>query len=240
MSAFELPEGFILLPVRKTHDEQLKKNRYGLSAKGEIFNVQTGETLTAPEGSNDIDIREDSDGALHTTGFHIPTLLMMYFGNDGTTNALQDRDPFFDKVLTDVTFTARNFRGLEGPYNVKGNRSFAVIISDAQVKELKDDGWTVREVESKKGERVSFVKVSFPIGFDISNIKLNGKALTSAEELNQLDLDGYEIMTGSLTVFGRPWEMPERTNNVGEVLFPARKGVRVYIVALDVTTKEVK
>lgn len=234
MSDFELPEGFILLPVRSTRDNDLKKRRYGLSAKGEIFNVQTGEILTAPEGSEDIEIREDSDSRLYTAGFHIPTLLMTYFPN---ADALQDRDPFFDVVLTDVTFTARNFRGLEGPYNAKGNRSFAVIISDAQAQELKEDGWNVKEVKSKKGERVQFIKVSFPSGFDISKIKLNGEALTSYDDLTQLDLEGYEIMTGTIRVFGRHWEIPERTNKGGEVLFPFHKGVKVYIVALDVTTK---
>jgi len=237
MSAFELPEGFILLPERKRSDDYPKKNRYGLSAKGEIFNVQTGETLTAPEGSEDIEINEDSPSHLYTAGFHIPTLLKWYFDKASMEKAVQDRDPFFDKVLTDVTFTSRNFRGLEGPYNAKGNRSFAVIISEDQTKDLETDGWTVREVTAKNGEVVKFIKVAFPSGFDVAQIKLNGKALGSYEDLEQLDLEGYQIMTGTLRVFGRHWEMPERKNKFGEVTFPFRKGVKAYIVALDVATK---
>jgi hypothetical protein len=79
MSEYELPEGFKLLPNRSTHSD-VKKNRYGLSEKGEIFNLQTGETLTAPDGSDDISIRVESEGHLYEAGFHIPTLLKTYFG----------------------------------------------------------------------------------------------------------------------------------------------------------------
>lgn len=79
MSNIELPEGFKLLPNRSTHPDRKKRN-YALSEKGEIFDVQTGKILVAPEGETTITIRVESPGQVYEAEFDIPILLKTYFG----------------------------------------------------------------------------------------------------------------------------------------------------------------
>lgn len=81
MSIDNIPEGFKLLPNRHSGQvpSEIKRRRYALSEKGEIFDVTNEEILVAPEGGTVIKIREETPDRLYEAEFDIPILLSRYF-----------------------------------------------------------------------------------------------------------------------------------------------------------------
>lgn len=83
MTENKLPEGFQLIPRKpygKLAPKEVKRRRYAVSEKGEIFDLTTGMIHVAPEGETTVTIREESPGRQYEAEFHIPTLLKRYHG----------------------------------------------------------------------------------------------------------------------------------------------------------------
>jgi hypothetical protein len=137
-------------------------------------------------------------------------------------------------TLDDITIHAKNFKGRAEKDNAAGTRYIAVVIPDGQEDRFVEEGWKVRHATAKSGKDVPYIRVYFPHGFDVANIKLNGKSISSDDGLTELD--SLELLTGTLNIYGRYWEVfahPRKSENPE----PSRKGIKAYLLSLDVITK---
>lgn len=64
------------------------------------------------------------------------------------SNAVQKRIP--NKTLYDVAIKWPNFSGLEGTYNAKGNRNFAIFLDPETAEDLEKAGYPVKYLQSRE------------------------------------------------------------------------------------------
>lgn len=121
--------------------------------------------------------------------------------------------------LEDVRIGFRNFEGREGPYNKKGERSFAVFLDQDTANAMAADGWNVKfpkdnheRVDPDEEARDPYIQVS--VGFDAypANVFLisNGNPTRlTVEEVAMLDW--AEIENVDLVL--RPYEWSVNRNS---------------------------
>lgn len=105
----------------------------------------------------------------------------------------------------------RNFEGREGPYNRKGERSFAVFLDRQTAEAMANDGWNVKFPKTEPGadpdadERNPYLSVAVSVDNypAIVNIISNGNATRlTGDEINMLDWAELE----SVDLVIRPYE----------------------------------
>lgn len=111
----------------------------------------------------------------------------------------------------DARIIFRNFAGKEGPYNAKGNREFAVVISDPEVADaMAADGWNVKQgKESPDGDvRDPYltVKVSFDV-FPPNVYMITSRGRTRMTEDMIEMLDWSDLKTVDLIVRPYSWNV---------------------------------
>lgn len=67
--------------------------------------------------------------------------------------------------LEDVKIIFKNFRGVKGPYNEAGVRTFSVVIDDLELaKDLAGEGWALKPLKNEEGDIDAFhlpVKINY-------------------------------------------------------------------------------
>lgn len=132
--------------------------------------------------------------------------------------------------IEDARITYRNFRGEGSKYNREGDRNFAVIIPDEEIKdELVEAGWNVKIREPRDGYDEPFMFLPVKIKYNkegrgpaIYVLSGNGKpTLLSEDTVSMLD----EIDIASISMDLRPFEWD----------INGKTGITAYLQAMEVT-----
>lgn len=103
----------------------------------------------------------------------------------------------------------RNFEGAEGKFNPAGNRNFCVFLPDDIAKQMEEDGWNVRWLNSYPDEPAQgFISVKLNFGNYPPNVVLisDGK-MTRLDENNINVLDFAEFEQIDLILRGYEWNV---------------------------------
>jgi hypothetical protein len=132
-------------------------------------------------------------------------------------------------MVEDATIIFRNFTGKEGPYNSKGDRNFAVILSSDVAIAMLKDGWNVRYLEPREegDEPTPYipVKVSFK-NYPPRVVMLTATSRTQLDEDSVEVLDWSDIKNVDLIARGYDWDVNGKT------------GTKAYLQSLFVTIEE--
>lgn len=112
-------------------------------------------------------------------------------------------------VIENAQLIFKNFSGKEGTFNPKGQRNFCVILDPEVAKNLKKDGWNVKELKPREEGDIptQILKVNVKFGHRPPNIVIvstGGKSRIDESEVNMLDW--AEIEKVDLTINPYEWE----------------------------------
>ena len=146
-----------------------------------------------------------------------------------------------EQRLDPVTFegasiTYRNFSGLEGRFNAKGNRNFTLILGEEAARAMEADGWNIRwqkPYEEGDPER-PILEVSLKYrtrdGAELRRpprvVLITGRGKTPLDEDMVSLLDWAEITNVDLIINPSYWEVQ------------GRSGIKAYVQSLYVTIRE--
>jgi hypothetical protein len=126
----------------------------------------------------------------------------------------------------------RNFSGKEGPYNVAGDREFAVVLDAENAVILEADGWNVkylmpRDNDEPKEDPKPYlpVKVNFKVR-PPTVVMITSNARTRLDEDSIGALDWADIKYVDLIVTPYNW------------VYGAKTGTKAYLKSLYVTIEE--
>lgn len=108
-------------------------------------------------------------------------------------------------VLENVKIIFRNFAGLSGPYNDRGDRTFSVLIDDVDLADdLKSLGWAVKPLKFDPGEEPAWhlpVKVNLDSNYPPQIIKVSPSTKrkvnlfgNTVETLDILDIEYVDVV----------------------------------------------
>lgn len=137
-------------------------------------------------------------------------------------------------VMENRRILFRNFSGLEGKYNNKGNRNFCVTLTDEEAEAMERDGWNVKWLlpreEGDAAQAYLKVRVKFPDPDSKARpprvIMITSRGKTPLDESMVSILDWAEITNVDL-IF-RAWQY-----DIG-----GRQGLSAYLNAIYVTIRE--
>lgn len=123
----------------------------------------------------------------------------------------------------------RNFSGVAGKFNAKGNRNFCVFLDFELGEVLEQDGWNVRWLDPRDEDeaRQAYLQVALNYGTFPPNIVLitkAGKSLLNADTINILDW--ADITNVDIIIRPYNWE------------FNGKTGVKAYVKSMYVTLAE--
>ena len=123
----------------------------------------------------------------------------------------------------------RNFSGVAGKFNAKGNRNFCVFLDFELGEVLEQDGWNVRWLDPRDEDeaRQAYLQVALNYGTFPPNVVLitkAGKSLLDADTINILDW--ADITNVDIIIRPYNWE------------FNGKTGVKAYVKSMYVTLAE--
>lgn len=132
-------------------------------------------------------------------------------------------------MIEDARLIFRNFKGAEGEFNRKGERSFGIILPEKLAADLQRDGWNVKELrEREEGEGPTpFISVS--IRFDVFPprvVLLTSTSRTALDETSIEILDWADIRMVDVICRGYTWSVN------------GKEGIKAYVQSLFVTIEE--
>lgn len=118
--------------------------------------------------------------------------------------------------IDDARIIYRNFSGAPSKFNREGDRNFAVVIDDEEIKEaLVNDGWNVKVKAPRDDEETPFMYLPVKVKYtDRSGPKVY---LVTGNRMNELDeesiaiLDDIDIAHVDLDVRPYDWEVSGKT-----------------------------
>lgn len=134
-------------------------------------------------------------------------------------------------MVEGATLIFKNFEGREGPYNLKGNRNFAVILEPALAEQMLRDGWNVKYLkvrEENEGEEPT-PYISVNVGYKIRPpriVLITSTNRTHITEENVGIVDNVEIGNADLICRASYW-------NVN-----GKSGMKAYLQSLYITVQE--
>lgn len=138
-----------------------------------------------------------------------------------------------DEVMTfmveDARLVFRNFSGVEGQYNRKGDRNFSVILDDEAAKTMIKEGWNVKYLASREEGEPDTPYIQVAVNFD--NRPPRVVMITSTARTNLTDesisiLDWADIRTCDLIARSYYWTVN------------GKSGVKAYLQSMFVTIEE--
>ena len=132
-------------------------------------------------------------------------------------------------TIENATIRCRNFSGREDKFNPKGRRNFLLVIDDPEfAKELKEDGWNVRQFAPRNDEEGDYY-ISVSVSYKVvppSIFLVTKKKKIRLDEETVSQLDWTEIANVDLIVSPSRWEIN------------GRSGLKAYLKTMYVTVVE--
>jgi hypothetical protein len=132
-------------------------------------------------------------------------------------------------VLEGRRILFRNFEGLEGRFNAKGNRNFNVILEPEEAEAMLKDGWNVKYLQPREegDEPLPRLEVTVKFGkIPPRIILITSKGKTQLDEDMVKLLDWAEIENVDMIVRPYEWEVN------------GKSGVKAYLKSIYVTIRE--
>lgn len=120
-------------------------------------------------------------------------------------------------TIENARIVFRNFSGLEGRYNLAGNRNFCVLIDPDEAEILKEDGWNIKWLKPRDEDdahqaylkvKVSYKKIPPKI------VLVNDNRKTELDEETLQILDWADIDYVDLIINPSRWEMSDGKNGI--------------------------
>lgn len=142
---------------------------------------------------------------------------------------MNDKMP--NAVLENVRLIFRNFSGMEGKYNRKGDRNFAVLLPTDLAEQMLSDGWNIKWLKAKEEgeEDQAYLKVT--VRYIEGNrpprvVMVTSRGKTMLDESMVGMLDWADITHADMILRPYHWEVSGNT------------GVAAYLQSLYVTIQE--
>lgn len=120
----------------------------------------------------------------------------------------------------------RNFEGREGPYNRKGDRSFAIFLEYDVADKMYNDGWNVKypkqrdDIDPEEDTRLPHIEVAVSFGNYPPNIYIISNGTPTRLNEDEIDmLDWAELETVDIVISPYHWEVN------------GSKGIKAYLKA---------
>lgn len=132
-------------------------------------------------------------------------------------------------VFEDAKILFRNFSGVEGTYNRKGDRNFVLLLEEDVAQGMAEDGWNIKWLKARNEDEEPQAYVEVAVNFRgrpprVVMITSRGKTQIGEDEVSILDW--AEIRKTDLIIRPYHWEVSGKT------------GVKAYLQALYVTIEE--
>jgi hypothetical protein len=132
-------------------------------------------------------------------------------------------------TIEDAQLIFKNFAGVEGQFNVAGDREFSVIIDHENAKKMEADGWNIKYLKPREDgdEPTPYlpVKVSYKVR-PPTVVMMTSTARTRLDESSIETLDWADIQKADLIVTPYHWAVGAKT------------GVKAYLKSLYVIVQE--
>lgn len=132
-------------------------------------------------------------------------------------------------MIENAELIFRNFEGKEGPYNVKGERNFSVLLDDENAEQMARDGWPVKFLKPREEGEPERPYIQCKISFANRPprvVMISSSARTNLNDETVEVLDWADIQTADLICRGYEW-------SVG-----GKSGIKPYVQSLFVTINE--
>ena len=132
-------------------------------------------------------------------------------------------------VIENAKIQFRNFGGLEGKFNPKGNRNFCVFLEHESALELEADGWNIKWLDpiDVADDRQGYIQVAVAYSNIPPKIVLiSGQGKTVLDESTVDMLDWAELDTVDIIIRPYEWEVN------------GKAGIKAYVKSLYVTIVE--
>lgn len=139
------------------------------------------------------------------------------------------RDDVKQFMVEDAQLLFRNFEGKEKQYNVKGNRNFAVILTQEAGTAMLEDGWSVNYLKPREEGDEAVPYISVNVSFKNKPPRVVIMTETSRKNLDEDSvemLDWADIEKADLICNGFEWDVNGKT------------GRKAYLKSLFVTLAE--
>ena len=123
----------------------------------------------------------------------------------------------------------RNFSGVEGRFNAKGDRNFNVLLEDDEAERMLEDGWNVKYLQPRDEEDKPQPRLEVAVSFKNrppNVVLLTDHGKTQLDESMVSLLDWADIINVDLIIRPYQWEVGGRT------------GVKAYVKSLYVKIQE--
>ena len=132
-------------------------------------------------------------------------------------------------LIEDARIVFRNFAGVEGPFNRKGDRNFAVILDDDIAELLSADGWNVKTLAPREEGDTPTPYLPVAVKYEVRPprivmISSSGKTQLNVDTVETLDY--AEIAKADVLINPYDWEVNGKT------------GTKAYLKSLYVTVEE--
>lgn len=123
----------------------------------------------------------------------------------------------------------RNFKGEEGPYNLKGDRNFCVVLEPDVADKMLRDGWNIKYLNGREEGEPDVPYIQVRVNFDnrpprVVLLTSSSRTSLNAESIDVLDY--ADIRNADLICRGYEWKVQDKT------------GTKAYLQSLFVTIEE--
>lgn len=137
-------------------------------------------------------------------------------------------------IMKDVEIIFKNFEGKEGKFNKKGDRNFAVKLSEDVAAAMAEDGWNVKWLKAREEDEgdedgdqaILPVAMKYDKGRPPRVVMITSRGPTALSEDGVEMLDGATFEKADMVVRPYTWEVN------------GKSGVKAYLQSLFVTIEE--
>jgi hypothetical protein len=133
-------------------------------------------------------------------------------------------------VIENTRLLFRNFKGAKGKFNKEGERSFSVVLSDAQAQEMIDAGWKVKWLKPREEDDVPTPFLPVKINFEGKRppriVMITSKNRTTLDEDSVSLVDFANVANVDLIVNPYHWNVDGDT------------GINAYLKSMFIIIEE--